>query len=237
MKKLINRIKFKIKKAKNKLKIIKSNLKKDIEVSSIINYMLKSPKRFIQKFKNSKNKPAFIVNFLLSSKFMIVILVAILTAKAMLFYKNSKLLVYVSSFTFEITVIFLALLVSPLLFIKKDKNRFRWIIAYDIFFSLILLADNSYWKYSMNMLSLSQIFYVKYAEEIGATLPDLIETSFIYYIIDIPIILLLWFISKKLLGKPKTRYAKNMGKRRIAIGLLFTSFMFVWTRDTNSDLL
>lgn len=230
MKKLINRIKFRIKKTKNKFKIMKKNLKTDIKVSAIINYMMKSPKKFFQRFKNSKNKGAFIVNFILSSKLMIVILVAILTAKAMLFYKNSKLLVYLSSFTFDITIIFLALLVSPLLFIKKDKNRFRWIMAYDIFFSIILLADNSYWKYSMNMLSISQIFYVKYAEEIGATLPDLLEPSFIYYLIDIPIILLLWFTSKKLLGKGKTRYTKNRGKRRIAIGLLFTSFMFVWTQ-------
>ena len=227
--KLINKVKTRFRKLRRKYKIIKKHLNQNIEMSNIISYMLKSPKRFLGRFNNNEHKIAFLINSLLSSKIMIAVLVIILSLKAVLFYDSTTLNTTLSDFTYEMTLIFMSIFICPLLFIKKDKRRFRWIIIYDIFFSILLFADCAYFAYSSNMLSISQIFYIKYAEEIKATLLSLLNIYHILYFIDILIILALWFFSKSLLDKKKTSYAKNRGRRRIAIGILFTASLLVWT--------
>lgn len=229
-----NIAKVRIKGFKKKYNIIEKNLNEEVNAKKAMYHLFKVPRRFISKLKNSKHKISFLINSFLSSKFMLVVLVIILTAKAKIFYDNTSLESILSDFTIIITSIFLTILICPLLFIKKDKNRFIWIMIYDIFFSILLFADSAYYAYSSNMLSISQILYVKYAEEIGATLPTLLNITYVLYVIDIPILLVVWFASKRILGLKKTKYAKNRGKRRVTIGIVAIILLIVKTGSTVS---
>lgn len=218
----INRLKVKLKMFKNKFKIINKHLKEQISMKDIKKYILKKPKRFIRRFKNSKNRFAFILNFILGSRISIVLLLILLLAKTMMFYRNLNLEFSAFDYTNIMSFVFLLIIICPLFFIKKDKNRFRGVIIFDIFLSALLFADNLYWDYSANMLSFSQILYVKYAEEIGGTLPYLLDFSHLIYLIDIPLLLLLWHIAKKTKKGKKTQYIKNKGKRRLLAGVIYT---------------
>lgn len=134
----------------------------------------------IKKLKRAKGKLQRngLLGIILSSRLLILFLVIILWAKANLLYNEiglweDKTVIlysgiggYDRAYTNMITITYIALLIIPLMFIKKNKNRFAWVIIYDIIFSIILFADNLYYIYSSTLLSVTQIIYVKYAEEI-----------------------------------------------------------------------
>jgi lipoteichoic acid synthase len=224
--KIVKKVRQKKREIKRKLKIFNMNIEKGLKLEKI----LKEPKRFINKLKASDNKLNIILKTILNTRIFIAILVLTLTLKALLFYQNIGANIGAPNYTMQVTISFLLVMVIPLMFIKKNKNRFRWIMAYDIFFSILLFADNAYWKYQTNMLSVSQIFYLKYAEEIGGALPNLMSMSYILYFIDIPIILIIYFIIKRNLKNKKTKYSKNMGKRKIVLGIFYTIIILLITR-------
>ena len=74
--------------------------------------------------------------------------------------------------------------------------------------SLLLWADNVYYIYSSNLLSVSQITNLQYTEEITTTIPSLIRISQIVYIIDLIIIAIL-LISKVIKIEKKKRTIKS----------------------------
>ena len=208
--KKINKIKLKVKKLKRKLQIIKNNCSQRSEnpIAKIEKYALKGPKRAIKKFIQSDKRISYLIRVLLSKRIAIIFLMVILIIKTEFFYKNIEL--EREEHTNFISFIFILVSILPLFLIKKDKNRFRGLIIYDLIFSTLLLADNIYWNYSSNLLSFSQIFYVKYAKEITTTLPYLMKAGYIWYIIDIPLLFALWKITRKSINKKKTKYIKNI---------------------------
>ena len=107
MKKIIEKAKHKVKikeKAlKRKVNILGEELGKNISVETVkrfFRYILKGPKRFINKLKNSGNRFSFILDFLVQSKFLIAIFAGILMLKTIFFYNsnNKTYLVYSDTF-------------------------------------------------------------------------------------------------------------------------------------------
>ena len=145
---------------------------------------------------NLKRKLKVIIgNFNLIAFLAVVLLIIILNLKTILFYNNvgidtNKALISTFSFIF--------IMAFPLFFIKKEKNRISLFIIIDLIVSLLLLANNIYYKYSSTFLSVNQIGYLKYGKEISSALPYLLNISLIFYVIDIPIIFLLWHFARRL---------------------------------------
>lgn len=234
MKKIIEKAKHKVKikeKAlKRKVNILGEELGKNISVETVkrfFRYISKGPKRFINKLKNSGNRFSFILDFLVQSKFLIAIFAGILMLKTIFFYNNIGLEMHEHYKTNLLSFLFILILVVPLLCIKKNRNRFIAVIVYDILISSLLLANNLYWTYSTSILSVSQILYVKYAEEIGGALPNLFKFSYILYFIDIPILLGLKYVLKRLFKNKKTKYIENKGKRRLLLVFVYASVLCI----------
>lgn len=222
--KIKHRIKIKIKCIKNKNIITEAELRKEISkdmIRSHISYIFKPFKRFILRFKNNNHRLKSILKLLTSSRFAVGLLVGILMLKTMFFYNDIGLNLGKIEETIFISFVCILIAVLPLLCIKKNRNRAKAIIIYDLLISLLLFADSVYWGYSANVLSVSQILYVKYAEEIGATLPQLLKLSYVLYFIDIPVFLGLNYIVKRLPKNDKTKYVLNKGKRRLILALVY----------------
>ncbi len=218
MKRKTSIIKVRIKNIKNKIKILIKSLKEKEKLKRLMCYVKRKKERFLYKYKNADNKILFILKTLLESRMIILLLLVILMIKSWFFYYNIQLEKYIS----YTSILFIMLLIIPMFFIKKDKNRFALFMIYLILTSVLLFVDNVYWEYASNMLSVSQIFYVKYAEEIGAELPYLLQIKHILYFIDIPIFFMLWHAIRKKLSNKKTKYIKNKGKRRLALASIYT---------------
>ena len=221
--KKVSKIKIKIKAIKRKIGLLKRNLNINSIIKGNFNHLLKRYKRWKLKYQNCKNR----VYYIFTSRIAIVFLFMILMIKTILFY----VCIHISEdefwYTCFISFIYMLILLFPIFFIRKGKNRFRAVIGYDMFFSLLLFADNVYWEYSANMLSVSQIFYVKYAEEISATFPYLLKFFHILYFIDIPIILGAFYISNRKVKSNKESIRRNREKRKINLALGYILCVFI----------
>lgn len=88
------------------------------------------------------------------------------------------------------------LLSIPLILIRNGKNRFIFFIILDFLISLILFADSMYYQYSHIMISINQIYNLKYVKEISETSADLIRIKDLVYFIDIVVLIILSIVSK-----------------------------------------
>lgn len=204
MGKIIRKVKAKTKATKKKINIIRNLIDNRNTIFDLFKRIPKLPKRFKTRFKESKSKFCFILRSLLGSRIVIIILVLVLIEKTKLFY-NQTLPMQTEEFEniYLFTFIFIVITLIPLLFVRKDKNRFYLGIIIDLLLSILLFADNLYCIFSSNMLSVSQISYVRYSEEITNVLPYFLEAWQLQYFIDIPIFILLWIIRKITTNKIK----------------------------------
>lgn len=223
----VSKIKIKFKAVKNRMKILKDIFKHKGWMNDTTNYISKKIKRKYIKIKSSNNKIYSLLSLLLSSRITIILTVLILSLKANLFYTNIEAEIEFTASTRTMAIICLSIFVFPLFFIKKDKNRFRWCLTYNIFFSTLLFADNIYWDYSSNLISVSQIGYIQYGEEIISVLPYFLKLNYILYFIDIPIILAIWNILKLQFREKKTKIIRNKGKRKIIFAFIYTAFILI----------
>lgn len=224
-KRKVNKTKIRLKAGTKKVTIWKASLKNKNKIKDLFDFMVKKPKRSFMRIKNNANSICSIVIELLSSRSGIILLSLILLMKTALFYNDIGLEREGKDIA---GLIFLLISVCPLLLIKKNKNRFRLMLIYDILFSTLIFADSVYWNYSANLLSFSQVRYVKYAEEIGGALPYLFNLSHLLYFIDIPILLFAWrFANKKIITKSKTKIVQNKGKRRIVIAVAYIACVII----------
>ena len=130
------------------------------------------------------------LNKLLNSKIFLIILGLILYLKTILFYKDT---VYMNeSLTLEVQILTFIYIASMMLICLALPKRGRIITALilNLLISVILFADDLYYSYSSNALSVAQITNIQYGEEIMSTLPMLIKFKHILYFIDLIIIVL-----------------------------------------------
>lgn len=238
MKKYLEKIKRKIeikkylfsKKVKFTTKCIIDFLNNPHKWTQFIFFMKKKIKNLKNRYLNSKNHFSFILNIILGSRISIILLIGLIIFKTWVFYINIGLDDNNIGQTLFTSIQFILIAICPLLFLKKDKNRFLGVLIYSILIGLLLFVDNIYYEYSVSMLSVSQIMYIRYAEEIGGTLPYLLDFRHLLYFIDIPILIILWYFARKPIIKNKTRYIQNKGKRRLLFAILYTIIIIKITK-------
>ena len=131
-----------------------------------------------QKIKENLNK---IVN----SNFFIIILMIVVFLKTILFYKSTICInekIYIN--TIQMSIMYILSLFGMLYLLPKKGRNIAGIIM-NILISILLFADNIYYSYSSNVLSVLQISNLQYGEEIMSTLPLLLKLPQILYFIDI----------------------------------------------------
>ena len=161
-------------------------------------------------FKNMKH------NFF-SRRPVIILFGIIILLKTILFYKNT---VFYNEdmwgYTVRQSIFFIVIGLFFVLFFRKPKTRFYVLIGIDFFISFILFADELYYKYASNIISVMQTGNLQYMDEIVAALPSLLNVHQLLYFVDIVVMLIFAYLDKiKLVSK------KDFKKTPIIITLIF----------------
>lgn len=182
-----------------------------------------------QKIKENLNK---IVN----SNFFIIILMIVVFLKTILFYKSTICInekIYIN--TIQMSIMYILSLFGMLYLLPKKGRNIAGIIM-NILISILLFADNIYYSYSSNVLSVLQITNLQYGEEIMSTLPLLLKLPQILYFIDIIVLIILIATSIIKIEKGKKSKTKFIVCRTI-IGIICMIFFIILSINANSKVL
>ncbi len=174
-----------------------------------------------------KEKTKEILNKIINSSYFPIIISILLILKTILFYKSTvSIQEEIYKKTIVNTTIFIFCLFGISYLLPRRARNITGIVI-NVIFSILLFADNLYYNYSNNVLSIMQITNIQYGEEIMSTLPMLIRPSQILYFIDL-ILLLIGFISRFIKIK-KTEKVKKINNIPIKIlaGILCFSLLFM----------
>lgn len=108
-----------------------------------------------------------------------------------LFYKETIYQADVIEIDIIAKTFIFSMFIVTFLFIFKNKLRFALSFIVNIFFSILMFADNLYYNYSTSLISVSQISNIQYSEQIATAIKDLLSISQILYFIDILIFIIL----------------------------------------------
>ena len=156
---------------------------------------------------------------ILNCKLFVLLMGIIIFIKTIYFYKNTIAISDVLEIQTIIgTISFLAILMC---FLSIIPNKFRIVttIIVDFLISVLLCADNLYYIYSSNFLSVAQITNLQYTEEINGTVPSLIKFSQLIYFIDIILIVIL-YLKKILKIKKEKTINKNQKIQNLVIAII-----------------
>lgn len=182
-----------------------------------------------QKIKENLNK---IVN----SNFFIIIVMIVVFLKTILFYKSTICInekIYIN--TIQMSIMYILSLFGMLYLLPKKGRNIAGIIM-NILISILLFADNIYYSYSSNVLSVLQISNLQYGEEIMSTLPLLLKLPQILYFIDILTLIILIATSIIKIEKGKKSKTKFIVCRTI-IGIICMIFFIILFINANSKVL
>lgn len=108
----------------------------------------------VKKISNFKK----IVEAVLSTRWYVLLTGMILLLKTIFFYRNT---VFhndtIWMWTIRQTCFFIVIIVFPLLLIKKSVRRFEFGMTINFLISLLLFADELYYIYASNILSVMQV--------------------------------------------------------------------------------
>ncbi len=130
-----------------------------IGIRTRIRLKLRQYKREIKEsFTNLKNmdKKELVTN-IFSSRYFIILLFFIILLKTLLFsadtifYKSGIWLWYIRQ-----TAFFIIVIVSPLLLFRSSRLRFTLGMILNLLISILLLADEMYYSYASNIISVMQ---------------------------------------------------------------------------------
>ena len=142
-----------------------------------------------------KEKTKEILNKVINSSFFIIILGIFIILTTILFHKSTVCInEKIDIKTIQSSIIYILSLFGILALLPKKGRNIGGIVL-DTVISIILFADNIYYTYSSNVLSVLQITTLQYGEEIMSTLPMLLKLHQILYFIDI-LLLVILFVSK-----------------------------------------
>ena len=181
-----------------------------------------------QKIKENLNK---IVN----SNFFIIIVMIVVFLKTILFYKSTICInekIYIN--TIQMSIMYILSLFGMLYLLPKKGRNIAGIIM-NILISILLFADNIYYSYSSNVLSVLQISNLQYGEEIMSTLPLLLKLPQILYFIDILTLIILIATSIIKIEKGKKSKTKFIVCRTI-IGIICMIFFIILSINANSKV-
>lgn len=131
------------------------------------------------------------INKIVNSELIIIFTGILLFAKMALFYKETIYQADVIEIDIIAKTFIFSMFIVTFLFIFKNKLRFALSFIVNIFFSILMFADNLYYNYSTSLISVSQISNIQYSEQIATAIKDLLSISQILYFIDILIFIIL----------------------------------------------
>ena len=131
------------------------------------------------------------INKIVNSELIIIFTGILLFAKMALFYKETIYQADVIEIDIIAKTFIFSMFIVTFLFIFKNKLRFALSFIVNIFFSILMFADNLYYNYSTSLISVSQISNLQYSEQIATAIKDLLSISQILYFIDILIFIIL----------------------------------------------
>ena len=156
--------------------------------------------------------------------------------KTILFYKSTICInekIYIN--TIQMSIMYILSLFGMLYLLPKKGRNIAGIIM-NILISILLFADNIYYSYSSNVLSVLQISNLQYGEEIMSTLPLLLKLPQILYFIDILTLIILIATSIIKIEKGKKSKTKFIVCRTI-IGIICMIFFIILSINANSKVL
>lgn len=132
------------------------------------------------------------IEYLLSTRWYTFVLGIIMLVKTIFFYRNT---VFKNDtiwlWSVRQTCFFIVILVFPTLLLKKSVRRFEVGTIINLIVSVVLFADELYYTYASNILSVMQVGNMQYKDEIIAAIPTLLNKSQVLYFIDFLIIAIL----------------------------------------------
>lgn len=131
------------------------------------------------------------INKIVNSELIIIFTGILLFAKMALFYKETIYQADVIEIDIIAKTFIFSMFIVTFLFIFKNKLRFALSFIVNIFFSILMFADNLYYNYSTSLISVSQVSNLQYSEQIATAIKDLLSISQILYFIDILIFIIL----------------------------------------------
>lgn len=154
--------------------------------------------------------------------FFIILLKTILFSADTVFYKSGIWLWYIRQ-----TAFFIIVMVSPLFLLRSSRLRFTLGMILNLLISILLWADEMYFSYASNIISVMQAGNLQYKDEIIAAIPSLLHIRQIFYFIDFPIIFGL-LISKKIkIIKHKEFKLKPVLFMAVIVGILCSYYHFI----------
>lgn len=124
--------------------------------------------------------------------FCVILIKTIIFSLDTVFYKNGG----IWPWYIRQTANFIIIMVAPMLLFRRSRWRFAYGMILNFLVSLLLFADELYYEYASNIISVMQAGNIQYKDEIMAAIPSLLRVRQILYFIDFPIIAF-FLISKK----------------------------------------
>lgn len=107
--------------------------------------------------REKENKIKKVVEYIFSSRWYVVFIGIVLLLKTIFFYANT---VFKNDtiwlWSVRQTCFFIVIIVFPLLLFKKSVRRFEFGMIIDVLISVLLFADELYYTYASNILSVMQ---------------------------------------------------------------------------------
>ena len=169
-----------------------------------------------KKIKNILNK---IINIFFNTRIFVILIGIILVLKATFFHQNTVFInEKVWTYTIRQTILFVVILIFPMLLCVKSKTRFILGLIINVIISIILFADNLYYIYATNLISVGQAGNIVYIKEIIQEIPYLLQAKQIFYFLDIILILILYIF--------KVIKIKKESKKRI-LPIIITGIIII----------
>ncbi len=167
--------------------------------------MAKTEETHLQIIKK-ENSVKQVLEFILSTRWFVALIGMLILLKTVFFYgntvfKNDTIWLW----SMRQTCFFIVILVFPLLLLKKSVRRFEVGMIIDFFVSLLLFADELYYTYASNILSVMQMGNMQYKDEILNAIPSLLHPEQILYFMDF-VILAILLISKAIHIKNRNEF-------------------------------
>ena len=160
-----------------------------------------------------------IINKIVNSELIIIFTAIMLFFKICIFYKNTIYRAGHMQTTIIAKTFIFSMFIVTVLFILKNISRFIFSNMINIFFSILIFADELYYSYSTSLISVAQISNAKYSEQIASTIGVLLNLHQVLYFIDIFIILILVI----------TKFVKieKIKQRKFKTGIVYTIIMII----------
>jgi len=155
--------------------------------------------------------------------FAIILIKTIVFSLDTVFYKNGG----IWPWYIRQTANFIIIMVAPMLLFRKSRWRFAYGMLLNFLISLLLFADELYYEYASNIISVMQAGNIQYKDEIMAAIPSLLRIRQILYFIDFPIILFVLITKKVTVQKVKDFKLKPILAMTGVVIILCTYYHFI----------